>query len=57
MGYNGPVNPDPEDGNASLWEYGYVPSLGLGIVGVILFLAVAAPHLFYLFTRRGTRSV
>jgi hypothetical protein len=56
-GYTGPSNPNPDDGNAAILEYGYAPSLAMGIIGVIAFLAVAGPHLFYLFTRRGTRSV
>ncbi|ORX37430.1 hypothetical protein BD324DRAFT_579732 [Kockovaella imperatae] len=57
MGYSGPVQVPPPDGESAMWQYGYVPSLALGIVGVIVWLALAGPHLFYLFTRRGTRSV
>ena len=57
MGYSGPEDANPVSGNASIWEYGYVPSLALGVIGVITFLAVAGPHLWYLFTSRGTRSV
>jgi hypothetical protein len=29
----------------------------MGIVGVITMLLVAGPHAFYLFTKRGVRSV
>jgi hypothetical protein len=57
MGYNGPTVAEPASGNAALWEYGYVPSLAMGIVGIITFAAISAPHLFYLFKKRGTRSV
>ena len=56
MGYNGPKVPEPSSGNAALWEYGYVPSLAMGIFGVVTFLLVSGPHLLYLFKKRGTRS-
>ena len=57
MSYSGPVLNPPPSGEAAMWEYGYIPSLALGIVGVIVWLALAGPHLLYLFTKRGTRSV
>lgn len=37
--------------------FGYVPSLAMGIVGVITMLLIAGPHGWWLFTKRGTRSV
>ncbi|EIW72542.1 hypothetical protein M231_03477 [Tremella mesenterica] len=57
MGYSGPTQPDPPSGDSAIIQYGYVPSLAMGIVGVILWLLVAGPHLLLLFTKRGTRSV
>lgn len=57
MGHNGPKVPEPSSGNAALWEYGYVPSLAMGIFGVVTFLLVSGPHLLYLYKKRGTRSV
>ncbi|GFZ45544.1 hypothetical protein JCM24511_03270 [Saitozyma sp. JCM 24511] len=57
MGYSGPQNANPPSGEAAIWGYGYVPSLALGIVGVITYIAVMCPHLLLLFRKRGTRSV
>jgi hypothetical protein len=57
MGYTGPQNANPPSGEAAIWEYGYVPSLALGIVGVITYLVVMCPHLLLLFRKCGTRSV
>ncbi|WVQ82540.1 hypothetical protein IAT38_004669 [Cryptococcus sp. DSM 104549] len=57
MGYTGPIVTPPESGNAAFWSYGYVPSLAMGIVGVITFLAVAGPQLWWFVKIRGTRSV
>ncbi|ODN77868.1 hypothetical protein L202_04982 [Cryptococcus amylolentus CBS 6039] len=57
MGYTGPTVPSPESGNAAFWSYGYVPSLALGVIGVITFIAVAGPHLWFFVKIRGTRSV
>ncbi|ODN92015.1 hypothetical protein L198_05687 [Cryptococcus wingfieldii CBS 7118] len=57
MGYTGPTVASPESGNAAFWSYGYVPSLALGVIGVITFIAVAGPHLWFFVKIRGTRSV
>ncbi|WVQ77099.1 hypothetical protein IAR50_006782 [Cryptococcus sp. DSM 104548] len=57
MGYTGPTINPPESGNAAFWNYGYVPSLALGVIGVITFLFVAGPHLWFFVKVRGTRSV
>jgi len=57
MGYSGPIRTNPPTGEAAIWLFGYVPSLAMGIVGVITMLLVAGPHAFYLFTKRGVRSV
>nr|ODN87469.1 hypothetical protein L203_03246 [Cryptococcus depauperatus CBS 7841] len=58
MGYTGPiVNPQASSADAVFWNYGYVPHLAMGIIGVLTFIGVAGPHLWYLFKRRGTRSV
>ncbi|KAL7420657.1 hypothetical protein Q5752_004608 [Cryptotrichosporon argae] len=55
--YSGPTLVPTPSGDESIHPYGYVPSLGMGVVGLITFAIVAAPHLWYLFTRRGVRSV
>ncbi|TYJ56513.1 hypothetical protein B9479_002760 [Cryptococcus floricola] len=57
MGYTGPTVASPESGNAAFWSYGYVPSLALGVIGVITIVAVAVPHLWFFVKIRGTRSV
>ena len=73
MPYSGPVRQDPPTGESPIWLFvsrcrvalptcradhqGYVPSLPMGIVGVVSMLLVASAHAFYLFTKRGTRSV
>lgn len=57
MGYTGPIVNPPGSGNAAFWNYGYAPSLALGIIGLITFIAVASPQLWYFVKVRGTRSV
>jgi hypothetical protein len=57
MGYTGPEIADPASGDSPIWEYGYVPSLALGIVGVVTYLAIAGPHLWWFVRILGTRSV
>ncbi len=54
--YNGPVNPNPKDGEASIIIYGYVPSDALAIVAVVTFAIILAVNLYYLVKRRGYRS-
>ncbi|WVQ98861.1 hypothetical protein IAU59_005992 [Kwoniella sp. CBS 9459] len=51
--YNGPINPNPKDDEASIIIYGYVPALALGVVGIITFFLVAAAHSFWFFTPKG----
>ncbi|OWZ66479.1 hypothetical protein AYX15_02247 [Cryptococcus neoformans] len=57
MGYTGPIINPPYPGDAAFWNYGYVPSLALGVIGVITFIAVAGPQFWYFVKIRGTRSV
>ncbi|KAK4685614.1 hypothetical protein P7C73_g4531, partial [Tremellales sp. Uapishka_1] len=57
MVYSGPQVATPLSGDASVWEYGYQPSLAMGVIGVVLFLLLAIPHLYWFVTKRGTRSV
>ncbi|ORY34257.1 hypothetical protein BCR39DRAFT_586065 [Naematelia encephala] len=57
MPYSGPQIVSPAAGDTPIWNYGYIPSLGLCIVGVITFLLVACPHLWLFVTKLGTRSV
>jgi len=55
--YSGPSFSSPPDGEAAIWEYGYVPSIAMGIVGVVTYLAISGPHLYWFVTKLGTRSV
>lgn len=57
MGYTGPIVNPPDSGNAAFWNDGYAPSLALGIIGLITFIAVVNPQLWYFVKVRGTRSV
>jgi hypothetical protein len=54
--YTGPMNPDPQDGEANVLLYGYVPSKALGIVGVLVFLVVFVPNVYRIFRRVNRRS-
>jgi hypothetical protein len=47
---NGPRNPNvpPGDGEASITLYGYIPALALGIIGVICFVLVTIPNIWFL---------
>ncbi|WWC58761.1 uncharacterized protein I303_101305 [Kwoniella dejecticola CBS 10117] len=57
MPYTGPLNNPPATGEAPFWEYGYVPSLAMGIVGCVTFLLVGGGQLWWFVKKRGTRSV
>lgn len=39
-GYKGPINPSPDDSESRIIIYGYLPSLALGVVGVVVFAIV-----------------
>ncbi|WVO24497.1 uncharacterized protein IAS62_005865 [Cryptococcus decagattii] len=47
MGYTGPIVNPPDSGNVAFWNYGYAPSIALGIIGLITFIAVVSPQLWY----------
>jgi hypothetical protein len=51
--YNGPINPNPGPGESSIIIYSYVPSLALGVVGVITFTLIFLVNLYYLIKKRG----
>jgi len=51
--YRGPINPNPVDGEAGIIIYGYVPSKGLAITGVVTFAVILGFNLWYLFTKKG----
>lgn len=51
--YNGPINPSPGDGESSIIIYTYIPSLALGIIGVITFSLIFFVNLYYLIKKRG----
>ncbi|WVQ62002.1 uncharacterized protein L199_000135 [Kwoniella botswanensis] len=57
MPYTGPINNPPATGEAPFWEYGYIPSLSMGIVGCVAFLLVSGGQLWWFVKKRGTRSV
>ncbi|WRT64315.1 uncharacterized protein IL334_001247 [Kwoniella shivajii] len=57
MPYAGPIVNPPESGNAPFWQYGYVPSLPMGIIGVTSFMLISGPHLWWFVKKRGVRSV
>lgn len=52
---DGPRNPNfpPPEGETSITLFGYIPSLALGIVAVIVFSLVAIPNIWYLRKGRG----
>ncbi|WWC89875.1 uncharacterized protein L201_004803 [Kwoniella dendrophila CBS 6074] len=53
--YKGPINPNPKDDEASIIIYSYIPSLALGIIGIITFSLVVFLNGFWLIKKRGTR--
>ncbi|KAK8869655.1 hypothetical protein IAR55_000223 [Kwoniella newhampshirensis] len=54
--YRGPINPNPKDDEARIVIYGYVPSLALGLVGIITFMLVLCVHTFWLVRKKKTRT-
>lgn len=54
--YNGPLNPNPADGESGIVIYGYVPSLALGAVGVATFALAIVVHGWHLVRIRRTRT-
>ncbi|WVW82482.1 hypothetical protein I302_104493 [Kwoniella bestiolae CBS 10118] len=57
MPYTGPIINPPAPAEAPFWEYGYVPSLAMGIVGCVVFLLIMGGQLWWFVKKRGTRSV
>jgi hypothetical protein len=55
--YTGPINPDPQPGEADVELYGYVPSAVLGVVGVLVFLIVLSINTFRWFKNRKTGTL
>lgn len=51
--YNGPRNPNPQDGESSIIIYGYVPSKGLALTGVITFALILLINLWYIIKKKG----
>ena len=56
MGYTGPFDDDPGDGDAHIVIYNYIPSLALGALGTALFVIVASAHTFWFFKSKLTRT-
>ncbi|GAA6054591.1 hypothetical protein JCM3770_000067 [Rhodotorula araucariae] len=54
-GYNGPINPNPKDGEAGVIIYGYVPSNALAAVALITFGLVVFNHTSHLVRHKSTR--
>ncbi|RXK35147.1 hypothetical protein M231_07595 [Tremella mesenterica] len=53
--YHGPINLDPAPDEAGIIIYGYIPDLGLSIVGSATFLLVLLVNLGYGMKRKGYR--
>ncbi|WWC69309.1 uncharacterized protein I206_103247 [Kwoniella pini CBS 10737] len=51
--YKGPINPNPKDDEASIIIYSYIPSLTLGIIGVLTFTIIVSFQLFYIFFNKN----
>jgi hypothetical protein len=47
--YSGPINPNPGPGEARIVIYSYIPSLALGIVGLLTFAVIFGINIYYLF--------
>lgn len=56
MSYNGPINPNPKDGEAGIVIYGYIPSIALAIVGLATFAIVLGLHVWQIVKWKGTRT-
>lgn len=51
--YKGPINPNPQNGEAGIIIYGYVPSIGLAATAVATFSIVLLVNSWYLWKKRG----
>ncbi|ORX40018.1 RTA1 like protein-domain-containing protein [Kockovaella imperatae] len=54
--YHGPINPHPGNGEASIIIFGYVPSLGLAIAGIVLWALVIAAQTWFTIVQKGYRT-
>lgn len=52
-GYNGPINPNPADGEAPIVIFGYIPSRALGAIGAVVFALAFVTHLALFFRLKG----
>jgi hypothetical protein len=50
----GPRNPNPTNGDLPFTLFGYEPSLAFAVVGLVTFLLLAGPQLWYVIRKRGS---
>lgn len=55
--YTGPINRDPGPGESSIIIYTYIPSLALGIVGVITFALILLINIYQLIKGKKAERV
>jgi len=48
----GPRNPNPQNGDLSFTLFGYEPSLAFAVVGLVTFLILAGPQLWYVIKKQ-----
>lgn len=56
INYNGPVNPDPADGESTISIYGYTPDNALAAIALLTYGLVFINHLGFFARFRGTRT-
>lgn len=54
--YSGPINPNPGPGEARIIIYSYIPSLALGVIGLVTFAIIFGINVFYLVKPPRPRS-
>ncbi|GAA5851777.1 hypothetical protein JCM8547_001207 [Rhodosporidiobolus lusitaniae] len=55
INYNGPINPNPADGESSISIYGYQPSEALAAIALLTYGLVFLNHLSWLAVHKMTR--
>jgi hypothetical protein len=50
----GPRNPNPTNGDLPFTLFGYEPSLAFAVVGLVTFILLAGPQLWYVIKKRGS---
>lgn len=55
-GYQGPINPNPGEGESSVIIYGYVPSRALAVIAIITFSLAVLNHFSHLVRFKHVRA-